>query len=88
MNPNGRKESCGFEHCCANYHKGTNSNNCIAEFDDVLECWVDTTNPETLSFEELKGYCAWHSYNIKSCNSKEEILREIKRQDEKWTHYK
>ena len=40
MNLKGRKESCGFEKNCFNFHRGENGN-CVGEFDDVLECFVD-----------------------------------------------
>lgn len=59
MNLNGRKNSCGFEKRCANFHSGKNGN-CIVEMDDVLDCWVDTTDPKTLSEDELKGYLSHH----------------------------
>ena len=52
MNLNGRNVSCGFEHCCENFHRGKNGN-CISEFDDVLECWVEPDH-EALINKEVK----------------------------------
>jgi len=85
MNPEGSKEPCPFQHCCANFSKGNNGN-CVVEMDDVLECWVDTTNPEDIKdIEALKSYFRYHGYSYKSLLSdnptREEILEEIKRQD-------
>jgi len=36
----------------------------MADFEDILECWADTTDPKTLSEEDLKGYCAYHGLDI------------------------
>jgi len=50
MNPEGAEKPCPFQHCCKNFSPGKNGN-CVAEFDDVLECWVDT-NPSQEALEK------------------------------------
>ena len=58
MNPDGAKEPCDFQHCCANFSAGKNGN-CVVEMDDVLECWVDTTPEPGQGMCKLTGkYCA------------------------------
>lgn len=45
---------CCFQHCCVNYTPAENGN-CGCEFDDVLECWVESNEQPSIVTEKKGG---------------------------------